>query len=95
MTEFSLRFLIHPKSVAEAKEKTAGGLLLTEASKEKPSIGTVGNSYNLVGNSNIKPLSIVPGNTVMYSKYAGNGFKGSDGTDYIALRASDVMPVLG
>lgn len=27
--------------VAEAEEKTAGGLLLTEASKEKPSIGTV------------------------------------------------------
>ena len=35
--------------VAEAEEKTAGGLLLTEASKEKPSIGTVRNSYNLVG----------------------------------------------
>jgi len=27
--------------VAEAEEKTAGGLLLTEASKNKPSIGTV------------------------------------------------------
>ena len=27
--------------VAEAEEKTAGGLLLTEASKEKPSVGTV------------------------------------------------------
>lgn len=27
--------------VAEAEEKTAGGLLLTEATKEKPSIGTV------------------------------------------------------
>lgn len=27
--------------VAEAEEKTAGGLLLTEAAKEKPSIGTV------------------------------------------------------
>lgn len=27
--------------VAQAEEKTAGGLLLTEATKEKPSIGTV------------------------------------------------------
>lgn len=27
--------------VAAAEEKTAGGLLLTEATKEKPSIGTV------------------------------------------------------
>ncbi|KAK8669078.1 hypothetical protein V6N13_106519 [Hibiscus sabdariffa] len=79
MTEFSLRFLIHPKSVAEAKEKTAGAVGPGSLDEE----------------GNIKPLSIVPGNTVMYSKYAGNGFKGSDGTDYIALRASDVMPVLG
>ncbi|KAE8669181.1 20 kDa chaperonin [Hibiscus syriacus] len=77
--------------VAEAEEKTAGGLLLTEASKEKPSIGTVRNSYNLVGNGNIKPLSVAPGNAVLYSKYAGNDFKASDGTNYITLRASDVM----
>lgn len=31
----------HFMKVAEAEVKTAGGLLLTEASKEKPSIGTV------------------------------------------------------
>lgn len=41
-----------------------------------------------------KPLTISPGNTVMYSKYAGNDFKGTDGSEYIALRASDVMAVL-
>lgn len=42
---------------------------------------------------NKKPLTVVPGNTVLYSKYAGNDFKGSDG-EYIALRESDVMAVL-
>lgn len=41
-----------------------------------------------------KPLSISPGNTVLFSKYAGNDFKGADGSEYIALRASDVMAVL-
>ncbi|WJX96434.1 20 kDa chaperonin, chloroplastic [Trifolium repens] len=82
--------------VAEAEEKTAGGLLLTEATKEKPSIGTV----IAVGpgpvddEGNRKPLSITPGNTVLYSKYAGNDFKGKDGSDYIALRASDVIAIL-
>jgi chaperonin GroES len=30
----------------------------------------------------------------MYSKYAGNDFKGKDGSEFIALRASDVMAVL-
>jgi chaperonin GroES len=33
--------LILMLQVAEAEEKTAGGLLLTQATKEKPSIGTV------------------------------------------------------
>lgn len=82
--------------VAEAEETTAGGLLLTEASKEKPSIGTViaVGPGPLDEEGNRKPLSITPGNTVMYSKYAGNDFKGSDGTNYIALRASEVMAVL-
>lgn len=43
---------------------------------------------------NRKPLSVATGNSVLYSKYAGNDFKGSDGSEYIALRASDVMAVL-
>lgn len=82
--------------VAQAEEKTAGGLLLTEATKEKPSIGTViaVGPGPLDEEGNRKPLSVSAGNTVMYSKYAGNDFKGSDGSDYIALRASDVMAVL-
>ncbi|KAF8027938.1 hypothetical protein BT93_E0768 [Corymbia citriodora subsp. variegata] len=82
--------------VAEAEEKTAGGLLLTEASKEKPSIGMViaVGPGPLDDEGNRKPLLVSAGNTVMYSKYAGNDFKGSDGSDYIVLRASDVMAVL-
>ncbi|KAH1056955.1 hypothetical protein J1N35_035020 [Gossypium stocksii] len=82
--------------VSEAEEKTAGGLLLTEASKEKPSIGTViaVGPGTLDEEGNLKPLLVSPGNTVLYSKYAGNDFKGNDGGNYIALRASDVMAVL-
>ncbi|XP_058078788.1 20 kDa chaperonin, chloroplastic-like isoform X2 [Magnolia sinica] len=82
--------------VAEAEVETAGGLLLTEATKEKPSIGTViaAGPGLLDGEGNRKPLSVAPGNTVLYSKYAGNDFKGIDGSEYIALRASDVMAVL-
>lgn len=43
---------------------------------------------------NKKPLSISEGSTVLYSKYAGNDFKGKDGSEYIALRASDVIAIL-
>ncbi|KAI3902499.1 hypothetical protein MKX01_040499 [Papaver californicum] len=82
--------------VAEAEKETAGGLLLTEASKEKPSIGTVVavGPGPLDEEGKRKPLSVAPGNSVLYSKYAGNDFKGADGSDYIALRVADVMAVL-
>lgn len=82
--------------VSEAEEKTAGGLLLTAAAKEKPSTATVvavgPGSFDEEGKR--KPLSINPGSTVLYSKFAGSEFKGSDGFDYIVMRASNVVAVL-
>ncbi|OIT00932.1 PREDICTED: 20 kDa chaperonin, chloroplastic-like [Nicotiana attenuata] len=82
--------------VAEVEEKTAGGLFLSEAAKEKPSIGSViaAGPGPLDEEGNRKSLSVSPGNTVLYSKYAGNDFKGVDGADYVTLRASDVIAVL-
>ncbi|WVZ65090.1 hypothetical protein U9M48_014511 [Paspalum notatum var. saurae] len=81
--------------VAEAEEKTAGGLLLTQATKEKPSIGTVVavGPGPLGEDGSRNPLSITAGSNVMYTKYAGSEFKGEDG-EYMVLRASDVMAVL-
>ncbi|CAD6224876.1 unnamed protein product [Miscanthus lutarioriparius] len=81
--------------VAEAEEQTAGGLLLTQATKEKPSVGTVVavGPGPLGEDGSRNPLRITPGSNVMYSKYAGSEFKGQDG-EYIVLRASDVMAVL-
>ncbi|KAM0936222.1 putative GroES-like superfamily, groES chaperonin family, groES chaperonin superfamily [Dioscorea sansibarensis] len=40
-----------------------------------------------------KPLSITPGETILYSNYSGSESKGADGSDYMAFRASDVMAV--
>ena len=82
--------------VAEAEKKTAGGVLLTDSAKEKPSIGTVvavgPGAYDEEGNR--KPMSVAPGNTVLYSKYAGHDFKSGDGSEYVTLRVSDVLAVL-
>ncbi|CAD6249243.1 unnamed protein product [Miscanthus lutarioriparius] len=82
--------------VAEAEDKTPGGLLLTETTKEKPSIGTVvavgPGSLDEEGKRSL--LSVSAGSTVVYSKYAGSEFKGADGTNYIVLRVSDLMAVL-
>jgi hypothetical protein len=38
-----------------------------------------------------QPLLVLTGSIVLYSKYAGGEFKGSDGTNYIVLKASDVI----
>ncbi|KAM0037998.1 putative GroES-like superfamily, chaperonin GroES, groES chaperonin family [Helianthus debilis subsp. tardiflorus] len=83
--------------VMEAEETTAGGLLLTQGSKEKPSTGTViaVGPGPLDEDGSRKGLTVSEGNTVLYSKFAGNDFKGNDGSDYIVLRASDIMAVLG
>jgi chaperonin GroES len=82
--------------VAETEETTAGGLFLTQANKEKPSIGTViaVGPGPLDEEGKRKPLTVSEGNSVLYSKYAGNDFKATDGTEYIALRASDIMAIL-
>ncbi|CAA7401215.1 unnamed protein product [Spirodela intermedia] len=82
--------------VAQAEEKTAGGLLLTEASKEKPSIGTIVavGPGALDEEGSRKALTVKPGSTVLYSRYAGSEFKGADSSDYITLRENDVMAIL-
>ncbi|KAH7420768.1 hypothetical protein KP509_13G021600 [Ceratopteris richardii] len=82
--------------VAEAEGKTAGGVLLTDSAKEKPVIGTVSavGPGTLGEDGTRKALDIAVGNTVMYSKYAGSEFKSADGTQYIVVKASDVLAVL-
>lgn len=82
--------------VTEMESKTAGGVLLTDSAKEKPVIGTVvatgPGAYGEDGER--KALEVSKGNTVLYSKYAGNDFKSKDGTQYVVLRVSDILAVL-
>ncbi|KAL1192515.1 20 kDa chaperonin [Cardamine amara subsp. amara] len=42
---------------------------------------------------NAKPLPISTGSTVLYSTYAGNDFKGKDGSNDIILRAWDIIAI--
>ncbi|XP_039145349.1 LOW QUALITY PROTEIN: 20 kDa chaperonin, chloroplastic [Dioscorea cayenensis subsp. rotundata] len=82
--------------IVEAEDKTPAGVLLTGATKEKPPIGTIVavGPGPLDDEGKRKALSVTPGNTVLYSKFAGTEFKSADGSDYIALRSSDVIAVL-
>lgn len=82
--------------VIETESKSAGGVLLTESAKEKPVVGSVvaAGPGPLGEDGTRKPLDVAPGSKVLYAKFAGNDFKGKDGSQYVVLRANDVMAVL-
>ncbi|KAL4433062.1 hypothetical protein ABPG77_006489 [Micractinium sp. CCAP 211/92] len=81
--------------VVEAADKTTGGLLLTEGSKEKPTMGkvvAVGPGRE-DGDKTVKP-QVAVGATVLYQKYAGTEFEGADDKQYIVVRDADIMAAL-
>jgi chaperonin GroES len=60
--------------VHEADEKSAGGILLPDAAKKKPTQGTVvavGNGRTL-DNGQRNTLAVTVGDKVLFSKYGGN-----------------------
>ncbi len=62
---------------SEAEDKSAGGIILPDAAKQKPQEGTViavGNGRTL-DNGERRPLSVKVGDSVVYSKYGGTEFK--------------------
>jgi len=90
MTPLQDRVLI---KVDEASDSTAGGLVLTDASKEEPTIGTVvavGPGMKNAEGELIAPGSTV-GSRVMYQKFSGSEFEGSDGAKYIVVKDADIL----
>ena len=78
----------------EAEEKTAGGLILTSDSKEKPVTGkvvAVGDG-TLDANSNKVPVPVKAGDKVLYGKFGGTEVT-VDGEELLILRAEDIYAV--
>jgi chaperonin GroES len=79
--------------VVEAADQTSGGLMLTEAAKEKPTIGkvvAVGPGRKGEDGSTTAP-AVTVGSTVLYSKYSGSEFEGAGGKQYVVVRDSDIL----
>ena len=81
------RVLIEAKA---AETKTASGLFIPDTAKEKPQQGTV---VAVGSGKKDEPMELVPGDTVLYGKYAGTEIT-VDGKDYLIMRQSDVVAVL-
>ena len=78
----------------EAEEKTAGGLILTTDSKEKPVTGkvvAVGNGSTDTNGKKIE-IPVKVGDKILYGKYGGTEVK-VDGEDLLILRSEDIYAV--
>lgn len=87
---FDDRVLVEP---AKAEKKTAGGIIIPDTAKEKPQQGkvvAVGSGKYSEQTGKPIPLPLKPGDVVMYGKYGGTEIN-IDGTDYLIMRASDIL----
>ena len=76
------------------EEKTKGGLIIPDTAKEKPLEGTViavGNG-KVLKNGTLRPLSVKPGDRVLFGKYSGTEVK-IDGEEHVILGEDDVLAV--
>ena len=78
----------------EADEKTAGGIIIPDTAKEKPSQGEV----IAVGpggrdeSGKLIPIDIKTGDTVLFGKWSGTEVK-IDGEDLLIMKESDILGI--
>ena len=79
----------------EADEKTAGGIIIPDSAKEKPSEGevvSVGEGARDDSGARITP-DVKPGDRVLFGKWSGTEVK-INGEDLIIMKESDIMGVM-
>ncbi|MBP1538895.1 MAG: co-chaperone GroES [Prevotella sp.] len=81
------RVLVEPAPA----EKTVGGIIISDTSKEKPLHGKV----VAVGNgTKDEQMILKAGDEVLYGKYSGTEVE-LDGKTYLIMRQSDVLAIVG
>ena len=79
----------------EAEEKTAGGIIIPDSAKEKPSEGEVVSvgSGARAENGTITPMDLKAGDRILFGKWSGTEVK-VDGEDLLIMKESDVLGVV-
>lgn len=80
----------------KGEEKTKGGILLPETiEKEKSEQGLViaVGPGKKTEDGKIIPLSVTPGQKVLFTKYSPNEIK-VDGKEYLMLREDDILAII-
>ena len=79
----------------DEEEKSAGGIIIPDTAKEKPSQGKIVAVGSGARNENgeITPLDVRVGDTILFGKWSGTEIK-IDGEDVLIMKESDVMGIL-
>ena len=79
----------------DAEDKTAGGIIIPDTAKEKPSEGEVV-SVGPGGRDEagkLIPIDLKKGDRVLFGKWSGTEVK-IEGVDYLIMKESDIMGVI-
>ncbi len=76
----------------EEETKTAGGIIIPDTAREKPSRGRVIATGDGVDNV---PMTVKAGDVVLFAKWASSANEVKiDGADYILIKETDILGVL-
>jgi len=80
---------------SEAEEKTAGGIILPDAAKEKPQIGKIiaVGPGKLLDDGKRGKMSVKKNDEVIYAKYIGSEIE-IDRDKFVVLHESDILGII-
>ncbi len=79
----------------DEENKTAGGIIIPDTAKEKPSEGiveAVGNGFR-ADDGKIVPMSVKAGDRVLFGKWAGTEIK-LNGETRLIIKESDILAIV-
>ncbi len=80
----------------EEENKTAGGIIIPDTAREKPSRGRVVAVGDGAFENGVRvPMTVGVGNVVLFAKWAASANEVKiDGTDYVLVKESDILGIL-
>ena len=88
ITPIADRVLVEP---AAAEQVTSSGIIIPDTAQEKPQRGTV---VSVGAGKKDEPMTTKVGDVVLYGKYGGTELK-YEGKDYLIMRESDILAIIG
>ena len=80
----------------ESEEKSKGGIIIPDTAKEKPQeveVVSVGSGAR-DDNGKVVALDVKAGDKILFGKWSGTEVK-LDGVDYLIMKESDIMGIIG